>query len=347
MGSLSLFRALGLLMAVLGLAGLLRRRGRMLERWEVGAALGLLAVAALALDPELADWVPRLTGFTGELRRIVSLLSVAVLFLLGWALVLQGELAATRSALWRQLREQTARGLQGRDEAEELPQLLLLMPALNEAENLGELLVRGPKVVLGLRTQVLVIDDGSEDTTAEVALAHGAWVASSPINGGGGYALQVGYAVAQRLKIPLVVTLDADGQHRFEDLPGLVAPLISGDADVVIGSRRLGASVGHEPVRSVGVTVLSAVISFIVGKTITDCSSGYRAFTREALTKLSLVQLRHHTAETIIEAARRGLRLMEAPVVIGPRRHGQSKKGMTLTYGARFVKTILATWWKR
>lgn len=346
MGSLSWFRLLGLGLALLGVLGLFRRRRGLLERWEMLAGIGLIGLGAVALEPSLVDWVPTLTGFSGEMRRIVSLLSVGMLLILGWNLWLQSALTQTQHLLWQQLRETTARSVQGLDSSAPLPNLLLLMPALNEAENLRELLVQSPRDVLGLSTQVLVIDDGSSDQTAAVALAQGAWVASSPVNGGGGYALQVGYAVARQHRIPLVVTLDADGQHRFEDLPALVAPLKDQQADMVIGSRRLGASIDHQAVRSLGVTVLSALVSFLVGQTITDCSSGYRGFTLQALLRLELVQLRHHTAESIIDAARKQLRLKEVPVIIGPRRHGSSKKGMTLTYAVRFVRTIVSTWWR-
>jgi len=141
--------------------------------------------------------------------------------------------------------------------------------------------------------------------------------------------------------------MDADGQHRFADLPVVMAPLLAGAADVVVGSRRLGESVGHEATRSIGLALFNAVLSFVVGRRVTDCSSGFRGFDLKAFERLRLVQRRHHTAELLIEAARRGLRVVEVPITILPRVHGESKKGTNLLYGARFATTILTSWWRR
>jgi len=224
-------------------------------------------------------------------------------------------------------------------------EILLILPALDEAENLEGLLPRLPTTLDGHPVRALVVDDGSGDATAAVAAAAGALVARNPVNMGGGHALKVGFAAARRRGSAVVVTLDADGQHRPEDLPALVAPVLAGSADLAIGSRRLGQSVGHDAFRSLGLDLYNRLVSLLSGRRTTDCSSGLRAIRRAALDGLPLEQDRHHTAELLIVAARAGLRATEVPVTIVPRVHGQSKKGADWVYGLRFGWTVLRAWW--
>lgn len=347
--TLSWLRLGGAVLALLGVALLLARRRGLLGRGEALALLVLLALFALAVVPGLADIFPALTGFTGELARITSLLAVAVLALLVGVLALAGRVGELR----RELDEHTALALVDRawslrPEGMRAPvELVLVMPAYNEADNLRAILPRRPAEVHGHATRWIVVDDGSRDGTAEVAAEHGAWAIRSPHHRGGGFALKVGFAAARRLGARYVITLDADGQHRFEDLPTVLRPVLDGRADLVVGSRRLGAQVGAPRVRALGVRVFSAVLAFLIRQPITDGSSGLRAIHLARLGELHLRQVRHHTAELIIEAARRRLAIAEAPITIVPRRAGESKKGGAVVYALRFAATIVATWWRR
>jgi glycosyltransferase involved in cell wall biosynthesis len=223
-------------------------------------------------------------------------------------------------------------------------ELVLVMPAYDEADNLRELLPSRPRELLGLAAHLIVVDDGSRDDTARVAAEHRAWPIRLPVNRGGGFALRVGFAAARRLGARYVITLDADGQHRFADLPSVLAPLRRGAAHVVIGSRRLGRSRDASRLRNLGVRVFSAVLTRLSGQRITDCASGLRGLDLASLGALSLRQRRHHTAELILEAARRNLVIVEVPITIDPRRRGASKKGSSALYALRFAATILSTW---
>lgn len=347
----SILRLVGLVLSLAGLLFVWRRRSeRMLERWELFLSLGLVMVALLALFPSLGNGLLYLTGFHGELGRITSVLSFAVLFLVIAQVQLQSQHAELRGKFFeltkRMAVEQALPSLP-MDWKSTPPTIALLMPAFNEAENLAELLPRAPRQILGQPVSVIVVDDGSHDDTVSVARQCGVWVIQNPVNSGGGHALKVGFLAAQRLNIPFTVTMDADGQHRFEDLPALLTPLLNGGAEVVVGSRHLGESVGHEAVRAIGLRVFNAVLTFLVGWSVTDCSSGFRAFNMKAFSRLHLIQNRHHTAELIIEATRRGLSICEAPIVIVPRVHGESKKGTNLLYGLRFAHTIISSWWRQ
>ncbi len=342
-------RIIGASLAVAGLAALLLRRRSLLGRGEALALLALSALLAVALAPTLVDGLSRMTGFTGELARITSLLSFVVLALFLAVLVLADRLSQLRHDFNAQVAEALVdRALPGLPDSMRGPvELLLVMPAYNEAINLRALLPGRPPELLGRTAHLLVVDDGSTDDTAAVVTAHGGWAIRMPRNRGGGFALKVGFAAAQRLGASHVITLDADGQHRFADLPVVLAPLVAGTADLVVGSRRLGAAIGGSRLRNLGVRLFSGLLTFLTGKPITDCASGLRGLALPRLHALRLYQERHHTAELILEAARRGLTIVEVPITIGPRHEGESKKGSSAAYALRFTFTILSAWWRR
>ena len=224
--------------------------------------------------------------------------------------------------------------------------VLVLIPALNEAENLKALLPRIPKAVCGRSVATLVIDDGSHDDTGEVARRLGVWVARHPINRGGGAALRTGFDIARQNGAYIIVTMDADGQHDPANIEPLVAFIIEQGADIVIGSRVLGAHERDSMMRAIGIGVFSRFINGLMGESITDCSSGFRAIRVGVLERMQLMQDQYHTAELIIEAAKQGLHIGEVPIVIKRRQSGVSKKGRDVVYGLNFFAAIMRTWWR-
>jgi hypothetical protein len=228
-----------------------------------------------------------------------------------------------------------------------LKEITVIIPALNEAENLDHLLPRMTDSVLGHELGILVVDDGSEDETVEVSKKHGSLVVSNPINRGGGAALRLGYDIADAAGARYIVTMDADGQHRPEEIKRLVSPILNGDMDIVIGSRVMGQREKDSIVRWTGIHVFNAVINVLAGTRITDCSNGFRAFRMDSLKNVLLVQDQFHTAELIIDAARKGMRIGEAPITVLRRHSGKSKKGRDFSYGFNFTKTILKSWLRK
>jgi glycosyltransferase involved in cell wall biosynthesis len=220
----------------------------------------------------------------------------------------------------------------------------VVMPAFNEQQSVGAVVERVPAMVCGMPTVVLVVDDGSSDGTADAARAANAAVARHRVNQGGGAALRTGYRIARESGARVVVTMDADGQHLPEEMARLVAPIVDGTADVVVGSRTLGSADPNTFSRELGLRLFNRVLSGITHQTITDCSSGYRAVRADALGDLVLRQEQFHASEFLIESVKRGLRLVEVPVTIAARTHGQTKKGTSLRYGAGFASAILHTW---
>jgi len=220
----------------------------------------------------------------------------------------------------------------------------VVLPAYNEEEAVGTV-VRGlPQEILGLPVRALVVSDGSRDQTAAVARAAGALVLDLPINMGGGAAIRVGYNFAARSGARIIVTMDADGQHLASDIERLVEPIVHGETDFVIGSRRLGSFERVSGLRSAGLTFFNFFLNLLLQTHLTDCSSGFRAFDARKLPHLETTESQYHTSETIMHVRRLGLRIAERPIVVQRRIAGQSKKGTDIVYGYRFARTMLTRW---
>jgi len=220
----------------------------------------------------------------------------------------------------------------------------IVIPAYGEAENLAELLPLIPALVCGVPAEVLVIDDGSADDTSGAAVRGGAVAARLPANAGGGAALRVGYALMVDAGARIVVTMDADGQHLPRDLDRVAEPVLSGRAQLALGSRILGHSEPGVFARELGIALFNRLVRFLTRTRVTDCSNGFRAIRTDLLPELDLRQPQFHAPEFLIEAITRGIALEEVPVTVVHRRHGHSKKPSTVRYGVGFCRSILEAW---
>ena len=230
---------------------------------------------------------------------------------------------------------------------ENIKEITVIIPVLNEAENLKELLSNFPDTFKRRPLGILVVDDGSIDDTVSVVREAGCVAVSNPFNRGGGSALRLGYDIAIAGGAEIIITMDGDGQHRPMDIENLLKPILSDTADFVIGSRILGEREKDSVVRWFGIHFFNRVINLISGTRITDCSNGFRAFRVESLKKILFLQDQFHTAELIIEAAKKGIRIDEAPVTVLKRFSGISKKGKNFSYGLNFAKTVFKTWLRK
>ncbi|GAI65438.1 unnamed protein product, partial [marine sediment metagenome] len=156
-------------------------------------------------------------------------------------------------------------------------QIVVILPAYNEEKNLGELLKKIPKEINSMRLGVLLVDDGSDDDTYNVAKQAGALVVRNRINRGQGAASRLGYDVLVKHNVPFGVTMDSDGQHQHEDIAKLVKPILEDKYDLVIGSRILGKREKSAFLRSFGVMFFTRIINALTGMKLTDCSSGFKA----------------------------------------------------------------------
>jgi len=189
--------------------------------------------------------------------------------------------------------------------------VLIVVPAFNEEKTLG-------KVIFDLREHgfknILVIDDGSSDETHSVAKRKRVLLVSHIVNRGLGAALGTGFSVAKEKRFEILVTFDADRQHRAEDLKRLIDPIMKGKADVVIGSRL--KDLGYmPPVRRI-LNLLSNLMTLLYyGVWTTDSQSGLRAFGRRAIENMEIKTDRMEvSSEFFREIKRLGLRFTEVPI---------------------------------
>jgi glycosyltransferase involved in cell wall biosynthesis len=222
--------------------------------------------------------------------------------------------------------------------------IAVVVPAYNEAESVGSVIRSIPPEVCGEPTAVLVVDDGSRDSTSEEAAKAGAIVARHVINRGGGAALRTGYRLMAESGSLVVVTLDADGQHLPSEMERLVKPVLDDEVDVAHGSRVLGEADPNSRSRELGIVFFNKLVSFITRTKVSDCSNGYRAVRTTVLPQLVLRQEQFHTSEFLIEAIKRGIPAKEVPVTVAKRTYGHSKKPAVMRYGLGFANAIVRTW---
>jgi hypothetical protein len=326
----------------------IRYRRSAISRLNLFISVAISAGALLlAIAPSLFNPVFDALNFRpGSGRRLIASLMIAVVILFLLVLRMQSE-ADTSERSIRLLVESLGQAAFDWDVVESLPtgkRIVVISPAYNEADNVGPVIEAIPREIDGYHVIPIVVDDHSEDGTAEAARAAGALATTLPIRRGGGLALRVGYDIALRLGADIVVSIDADGQHQPEDMPALVEPIIEGRADHVNGSRMLGAFEGKSRIRHLGVHLFSGIVTILTGQRVTDISSGYRATSAEVLRRLILEQDQFWTSEVTIEALRRKARVVEVPVRFLTRRGGESKKPKSLRYGWNFTKAIAKTW---
>lgn len=342
---LSALRIAGLVLGIVLIGyALLRRRtlSNAVVVFLVACGLGLLVVAGT----ELTDWLLSAFSFErGNGGRILGLavFAIFVLFIVSVRALSIG--TRNRRELSEALEGLASEQFRADGYREAFRgKVGIVIPAYNEAENLGEVLNSIPSEVCGLETAVLVVDDGSRDDTAGVAEANGAVVARHAVNRGGGAAMRTGYRLMVDSEAEVTVTMDADGQHLPAEMERLVAPVLTGEVDVTHGSRILGSAEKGHPVREAGIVFFNRLVSLITGTKVTDCSNGYRAVRTTVLPRLVLRQEQFHTSEFLIEAIKRGIPSEEVPVTVVARIHGGSKKPAVFRYGVGFANAIFRTW---
>jgi glycosyltransferase involved in cell wall biosynthesis len=226
--------------------------------------------------------------------------------------------------------------------------LAVVIPAYNEEATVAQVVGEIPRRAAGLPTEVIVVVDGAADATAERAARAGALVCAVPVNRGQGAALKLGYTLARARGAQVICTIDADGQYEPEEIGRVVEPVVSGRADFVSGSRRLGAELTSDRLRHLGVRVFGVLFSLLVGHRITDPACGLRAMRSELTAAVTLEQPQYQASELMISAALHGFRLAEVPTTMRdrPAAAGHTKKEGNLRYGIRFARAALHTWWR-
>jgi glycosyltransferase involved in cell wall biosynthesis len=193
--------------------------------------------------------------------------------------------------------------------------ILVCIPAFNEVENIAEIVMESKKYGTG----VIVYDDGSTDATAEVAGSAGATVIRNPQNKGYGVAIRSLFQAAKQQDADIMVTLDSDGQHNPDQIPQLIEPILKQGFDLVIGSRFLNGN--HKEkiprYRSFGIKTITKLTQVASYRGITDSQSGFRAYSKNALSKINLFEDGMAVStEILLRASEKKLLVAEVPITI-------------------------------
>ena len=217
--------------------------------------------------------------------------------------------------------------------------LIIGIPAFNEEKNIASIITK----LMGITDTVIVCNDGSSDLTSKIAEKMGAVVINHEKNLGYGGAIRSIFFKAKEMDGDVLVTFDADGQHRVEDIKTVIEPIINQEADLVIGSRFLDESEKEVPqYRKVGIKVITKITNASIKKQLTDSQSGFRAYSKQVINELNPSELGMGiSTEILIKASSKNFKILEVPIKIiysgdtsthNPVTHGSSVIISTIKY---------------
>jgi glycosyltransferase involved in cell wall biosynthesis len=193
--------------------------------------------------------------------------------------------------------------------------LIIQIPAWNEQEHLPETLAALPSSIDGVdEIEILVVDDGSTDRTAEVAREAGAAVLRMPVHRGLAVAFSAGLRSAVERGADVIVNTDADNQYDARDIPALVQPILDGSAQMVIGDRQVAKLRHFSSLKRLLQKLGSSVVRRLSGTEVRDATSGFRAISHAAALRLHVFTRFTYTLETILQAGEAGLKIVSVPV---------------------------------
>ena len=194
--------------------------------------------------------------------------------------------------------------------------LVILVPAYNEEELIGQTIMQIPRKILGVsKVEVLVVDDGSTDKTVDIALNAGIdKIVSHNQNLGVGASFMTGVRNAISMNADILVTLDADSQFNSKQIPELILPIMKKQLDVVIGSRFLRKTPSMPKIKMIGNKIFAKIVSLVISQKLSDTQTGFRAYSKEILLLVSVVNEFTYTQEVLIDLKFKGARIGEIPV---------------------------------
>jgi len=214
------------------------------------------------------------------------------------------------------------------------------LPAFNEEKNIASIIIKLKQIT----KTIIVCDDGSSDLTSKIASELGAITVVHPKNIGYGAAIASLFAKARDIGVESLVTFDADGQHRIEDIKTVLEPIIKNEADIVIGSRFIGEESNIPKYRKIGIKTITGITNITTGTKITDAQSGFRAYSKKILENIMPSEYGMGVStEILIKAAKNKFRIAEVPITIlyeedtsthNPVSHGASVVFSTIKYVA-------------
>lgn len=222
-----------------------------------------------------------------------------------------------------------------------MTKLIIQIPCFNEAKTLGVTLNDLPREVAGVdQVEWLIIDDGSTDGTAEAAEAHGVDHIVR-LNGHQGLArgFTAGLQACVTAGADIIVNTDADNQYCAADIPALIAPILNGGADIVVGARPIAETAHFSPTKKLLQRLGSAVVRLASNTDVRDAPSGFRAMSRETAMRLHVFGDYTYTIETIIQAGQKGMRIASVPI----RTNGDLRPSRLIKSIPRYVVQSIST----
>lgn len=187
------------------------------------------------------------------------------------------------------------------------------LPAYNEEKNIASIIIKLKQI----SEIIIVCDDGSSDLTSKIASQLGAITVIHSKNIGYGAAIASLFSKAIEMNVDVLVTFDADGQHRVEDIESVLEPILKDEADVVIGSRFIGKESQIPKYRKIGIKTITGLTNAITGSQIKDSQSGFRAYTNRALRTIQPTENGMGVStEILIKASKNDLKIIEIPIEI-------------------------------
>lgn len=220
--------------------------------------------------------------------------------------------------------------------------LIIQIPCYNEENTLLTTLNDLPKKISGVdEIEVLVINDGSTDSSAQIAEEWGAKVLNITPNKGLANAFRSGLQEALALGADIIVNTDADNQYYGKDIDKLVQPILKGQADVVVGARDILNIKDFSFLKKVLQKIGSAVLRLLSATRVDDAPSGFRAFSKEAAIRLNVFDNYTYTMETLVQAGAKGMKVVSVPIAVNPKlRESKLVKNM-FSYICKSMKTTI------
>ena len=210
------------------------------------------------------------------------------------------------------------------------------IPAYNEEKNIAKIIVELKKVA----EQIIVCDDGSTDSTSIIAESLGAIVIKHPKNLGYGSAIRSIFLKAREINAEILVTIDADGQHKIEDIKKVIKPVVDGQADISIGSRFLEEGDNSPKYRKLGIKIITKVTNSSLSEKITDAQSGFRAYNNKVLQSLTPSDSGMGiSTEILIKSSSLGLKIAEVPTEI--QYEGETSSQNPVSHGTEVLMSTL------
>ncbi|MBT3407196.1 glycosyltransferase family 2 protein, partial [Candidatus Woesearchaeota archaeon] len=214
--------------------------------------------------------------------------------------------------------------------------IIIGIPAFNEGKNIASILLKLKKI----SKDIIVCNDGSTDLTGNIAEELGANVIHHKKNLGYGAGIRSIFLKAQEMNADILITFDADGQHRIEDIDSVLKPMINNEADMIIGSRFLDKNNEIPKYREIGIKAITSITNSSIGKKLSDSQSGFRGYNKKILDSIVPSDSGMGVStEILIKAAKKKFRIIEVPIVVSY--EGDTSTHNPVSHGASVILSTI------